>query len=118
MGKEMCSTMSRVYSDSPHSYKSLLKPDSLLLNTKQQPNGKAESVKNCIQFSDPLLFEEKNGEAVFAGECTSGEETAGGETTETESKHSDEEEWHSAPPDDYLEHVEVLNMLIVLDNLE
>ena len=108
MGKEMCSTMSSVYSDSPHSYKSLLKPDSLLLNTKQQPNGKAESVKNFIQFSDPLQFEEKNAEAVFAGEYTSGEETAGGETTETESKHSDEEEWHSAPPDDYLEHVEVL----------
>ena len=62
---------------------------------------------NFKQFSDSLTFEKKNDEDVDVRGNTSGEETGGGETTETESKHSDEEDWYAAPPDDYLEHVEV-----------
>ena len=50
----------------------------------------------------------KTNDVVDVGEDTSGEETLGGETTETESKQSDEEDFHDDPPDDYLEHVEVL----------
>ena len=88
---------------------SYAKPEGLLLKPKQDSNTKPELGSNVhsIQFSDPLVRDEKNKEVVYIGEDTSGEETGGGETTETESKHSDEEDWHNDPPDDYLEHVEV-----------
>merc|ERR1711892_519104 len=56
---------------------------------------------HSIQFSDPLVRDEKNKEVVYIGD----------ETTETESKHSDEEDWHNDPPDDYLEHVEGYEMV-------
>ena len=72
---------------------------------------------NSIQFSDPLILEEKAKEVTYVADYTSGEETGGGETTETESKHSDEEEWHNDPPDDYLEHVEVILCYVCLFTL-
>ena len=109
MGNEKSDTMSSVYSDTSDPYMSFFKCDSLLSSTNQHSNGKGDPLvySDPITFSDPLTFGEKNNESLFNGGEASGEETGGGETTETESKHSDEEDWPTAPPEDYLEHVQV-----------
>ena len=109
MGKEISGTMSSIYTHNFDQYKSFSNPQVPLLSTKTLSTEKADTVvnSNSKQFSDSLTFEKKNDEGVDVRGYTSGEETGGGETTETESKHSDEEDWYAAPPDDYLEHVEV-----------
>ena len=61
-----------------------------------------------LRFSDPLSFgvtEKTRSDPLGLG----GEEAAGGETTETESRHSDDDfgDEASAPPADYLERVQV-----------
>ena len=111
MGKEMSGTMRSIYSHNSDQYKSFSNHQDPLLSTKTLSTEKDDTVvnSNFKQFSDSLTFEKKNDEDVDVRGNTSGEETGGGETTETESKHSDEEDWYAAPPDDYLEHVEVFN---------
>ena len=96
----MNSTMATLYSSEPF----ISKDEDILVKPKQYSYGKIPSV----QFADSLVHEMKTNDVVDVGEDTSGEETLGGETTESESKQSDEEDFHDDPPDDYLEHVEVL----------
>ena len=109
MGKEMSGTMSSIYTHNYDQYKSFSNHQVPLLSTKTLAIESADTVvnSNSKQISDSMMFLKKNDEDVDVRENTSGYETGGGDTTETESKHSDEEDWYTAPPDDYLEHVEV-----------
>ena len=95
--------MTTLYINNSDPYNSTSKDEHILLKPKQYTNGKSPSV----QFADNLVLNEKNNDVVDVGGDTSGEETGGGETTETESKHSDEDDYHEDPPDDYLERIEV-----------
>ena len=90
------------YGGSTDPYLDFLNTDSLLFTKKPQTNGKGG---DSLKFSDPLSFGD-NDPLSFRGE-TSSKKPLGFETAETESKHSDDEDFPTAPPADYLGYVQV-----------
>ena len=68
-------------------YLDLLKSDNHMLSRRSQYNGRNDSLS--------------------VREEVSGEDTESGETTDTESEESEEEDWQTGPPVDYLENVQV-----------
>ena len=94
------------YGGSTDPYLDFLNTDSLLFSTKPRSNGKGG---DSLKFSDPLSFGEKTADRdplSFGGE-TSGFQPVGLEAAETESRHSEDEDWPTAPPADYLGYVQV-----------
>ena len=72
-------------------YLDLLKSDNHMLSRRSQYNGRNDSLS--------------------VREEVSGEDTESGETTDTESEESEEEDWQTGPPVDYLENVQVRRYL-------
>jgi len=94
------------YGGSTDPYLDFLNTDSLLFTKKPQTNGKGG---DSLKFSDPLSFGD-NDPLSFRGE-TSSKKPLGFETAETESKHSDDEDFPTAPPADYLGYVQGYEMV-------
>ena len=63
--------------------------------------------KSLTGFTKCSNEDDKTSEVVFVGGETSAEETDDHATTDSDTNESDEDGWHSSPPDDYMEHVEV-----------
>ena len=63
--------------------------------------------KSLTGFTKGSSEDNKTSEVVFVGSETSAEETDDHATTDSDTNESDEDGWHSSPPDDYMEHVEV-----------
>ena len=94
------------YGASTDPYLDFFNTDSLLFSTKPRSNGKGG---DSLKFSDPLSFGEKTADRdplSFGGE-TSGFQPVGLEAAETESRDSEDEDWPTAPPADYLGYVQV-----------
>ena len=105
---------SQVYSGAQDPYLSFLTTDSLFTTAKSGKKSDPLKFSDPLSFgtSDPLSYREPLSYEKTRADGYSGEETGGGETSDTEgSKHSDSDEWAgdaSAPPADYLERVQVV----------
>ena len=74
-----------------------------------QSNGVSDKRVNrsFTKFTKGSNEDDKTSEVVFVGGETSAEDTDDHATTDSDTNESDEDGWHSSPPDDYMEHVEV-----------
>ena len=94
--------MSNLYGGSTDPYLDFLNTDSLLFSKKPISNGKGG---DSLKFSDPLSFGDQDPLS-FRGE-TSSKKPLGFESAETESRHSEDEDFPTAPPVEYLGFVQV-----------
>ena len=97
--------MSNLYGGSTDPYLDFLNTDSLLFSKKPISNGKGG---DSLKFSDPLSFGDQDPLS-FRGE-TSSKKLLGFESAETESRHSEDEDFPTAPPVEYLGFVQVCTL--------